>query len=671
MLYSAFDVIEHAKAGTVGEVDEYLCSVIFQIYLGQLHRTSPEIHQHLRNTFFKEKKHLKIYQLLTNISLPDGEHIDRLERSILSNIDLSKGPDRMQIYLAMQLNLFKIFVSNSSDQPRLIAELIQCLNIVLLLHDPHRSFENLFERTIEYIQSYSSTIDQTHSIALICQLIHGLNPEHQRAHPLKHSKILLQCLHSQPNDGRMIHFISHYLAGEDRREFLDLICQTVTDDLVILKILIREIRLDQTIHDERYLDAIIDGLKYLSDELDHGLECALELIERMKHHSNKNWKNILRLKQKLLFKLTKKDYPEMSTRILVAKLLVQAIIALRSADRSEAIQRLVHKSSHSLLLHAYIFYDLLNRQQSIDNEEFLPYLQRLVQEHPSESIVFDLLRTYNQPEQIFQLLQDQSDHPIQQTNRLLLMLKLFPDRISPAEKIYQSLIEKSREFSNADLDPWLIAFEQCTVRLLHQTKMSIDLYGLINHLLKSFPLASIHVVRLLRALIEFFINQETIDQKHLSKLFANLLKHPDFLEQLSSSHRAILMDILSFVVSHYHPTVESSITIECSKHFPMLLSIYHPTLSNNDQHTLACMYAYEKQGFSMKSAFVWGEAALELYGKIMESKNVLFQASKLEQVMRLLDERRMSKSIAFYPVTRRLRVCTFEFPSIRNRNFFL
>ena len=92
----------------------------------------------------------------------------------------------------------------------------------------------------------------------------------------------------------------------------------------------------------------------------------------------------------------------MSTRILVAKLLVQAIIALRSADRSEAIQRLVHKSSHSLLLHAYIFYDLLNRQQSIDSEEFLPYLQRLVQEPPSESFVFDLLRSNNHPEQIFQ-----------------------------------------------------------------------------------------------------------------------------------------------------------------------------------------------------------------------------------------------------------------------------
>jgi hypothetical protein len=89
----------------------------------------------------------------------------------------------------------------------------------------------------------------------------------------------------------------------------------------------------------------------------------------------------------------------------------------------------------------------------------------------------------------------------------------------------------------------------------------------------------------------------------------------------------------------------------------MLLSIYNPTLSKNDQHTLACMYTYEKQGFSMRSAFVWGEAALQLYSTTTDTKNVLLQASKLEQVMSLLNDRVMKKSIEFYPVTRRLRVC--------------
>ena len=146
-----------------------------------------------------------------------------------------------------------------------------------------------------------------------------------------------------------------------------------------------------------------------------------------------------------------------------------------------------------------------------------------------------------------------------------------------------------------------------------------------------------------------------MNQKHVSKLFANFLKHKNFLEQLSSSNRSILVDILSLFVSHYNSTI-SSITIDCSKHFPMLLSIYNPTLSINDQHTLACMYTYEKQGYSMKSTFVWGEAALKFYSRTKDTKSILLQESKLEQVMNLLDDKMMMKSISFYPVTRRLRV---------------
>jgi len=155
----------------------------------------------------------------------------------------------------------------------------------------------------------------------------------------------------------------------------------------------------------------------------------------------------------------------------------------------------------------------------------------------------------------------------------------------------------------------------------------------------------------LKSLIQFFVSQEVFDQKYLSKLFANFLKHKNFLEQLSSSNRSILVDILSLFVSHYNSN-QSTITIDCSKHFPMLLSIYNPTLSKNNQHTLACMYTYEKQGYSMKSAFIWGETALKLYS----TTNILLQTSKLEQVMSLLNDRMMMKSILFYPVTRRLRV---------------
>jgi hypothetical protein len=38
--------------------------------------------------------------------------IDYIEKSILSNIDLEKGPDNIQINLAIKLNIFKIFSLN-------------------------------------------------------------------------------------------------------------------------------------------------------------------------------------------------------------------------------------------------------------------------------------------------------------------------------------------------------------------------------------------------------------------------------------------------------------------------------------------------------------------------------------------------------------------------------
>ncbi|CAF2861111.1 unnamed protein product [Rotaria sp. Silwood2] len=87
----------------------------------------------------------------------------------------------------------------------------------------------------------------------------------------------------------------------------------------------------------------------------------------------------------------------------------------------------------------------------------------------------------------------------------------------------------------------------------------------------------------------------------------------------------------------------------------MLLSIYNPTLSKNDQHTLTCMYTYKKHGYSMKSAFVWGESALKLYITATDANNILLQASKLEQIINLLDDKMMMRSILFYPVQRRLR----------------
>ena len=76
---------------------------------------------------------------------------------------------------------------------------------------------------------------------------------------------------------------------------------------------------------EIFLDTIIDGLKYFHDEnnLNNGIECIIELIERMKNLSNSIWQNILRLKHKMIFKLIKNEYSQVKTRIFVSKFIVQ------------------------------------------------------------------------------------------------------------------------------------------------------------------------------------------------------------------------------------------------------------------------------------------------------------------------------------------------------------
>lgn len=266
----------------------------------------------------------------------------------MANIDLEKGPDYIQINLAMKLNIFKIFslqvmkkkyFSNiclksneillfnfkENNNERLISEMIQCLNIVLLLNDSQRSFEILFDKTLQNIQSYSTTVKQDQIISLICQLINGLDMVHQKSKSLKNSKILLKCLENQPNNYRLIYFASNYLSPEYRIEYLNLICQTFTDDINILKIIIKEIKINNQINDERFLDTIIDGLKIFNENIEEPIECIIELINRMKKISNDNWKNILRLKQKMIFKLIKQDQLNLENRILVAKLILQYV----------------------------------------------------------------------------------------------------------------------------------------------------------------------------------------------------------------------------------------------------------------------------------------------------------------------------------------------------------
>ncbi|CAM4835731.1 unnamed protein product [Rotaria magnacalcarata] len=155
-----------------------------------------------------------------------------------------------------------------------------------------------------------------------------------------------------------------------------------------------------------------------------------------------------------LKEISKKDYSQTQTRILVAKLIVQTIAALRSNDRINAINRLINKSDRSLLLLAYVFRDLLNLDESIEDESFCDYLAKRIDSYSSEVVVFDLLQVYcqksvNQHEKVLELLQNKDNQyslPVKQTNKLLLILKLFPESSTIVEKAYKNLVKKALVF---------------------------------------------------------------------------------------------------------------------------------------------------------------------------------------------------------------------------------
>ena len=99
---------------------------------------------------------------------------------------------------------------------------------------------------------------------------------------------------------------------------------------------------------------------------------------------------------------------------------------------------------------AFVFYVLLNQDEHFDDEIFLEYLRRLIDQHSSESIVFDLIPVYcqkndKQQEKVLELLlnaDNQQTSPNKQTKQLLLILKLFPQSISIVETHYKTLIAR-------------------------------------------------------------------------------------------------------------------------------------------------------------------------------------------------------------------------------------
>ncbi|CAF4708381.1 unnamed protein product, partial [Rotaria socialis] len=92
----------------------------------------------------------------------------------------------------------------------------------------------------------------TQIILLVCQIINGYDTSHETLKSFQYSKILLKCLEYEPNMYRLIYFTANYLSSQYRIDILNIICQTYTDNI------------------------------------EQGIECIMELINRMKKYKTKN-----------------------------------------------------------------------------------------------------------------------------------------------------------------------------------------------------------------------------------------------------------------------------------------------------------------------------------------------------------------------------------------------
>ena len=292
----------------------------------------------------------------------------------------------------------------------------------------------------------------------------------------------------------------------------------------------------------------------------------------------------------------------MKKTLICCRLLFRTVLAVGET----AIDRLVLKSSNSLLLHAYIFYKLIKLGKMKDEmPEFLNYLRELFDKHNCEEIVFELFAISGA--KVEQLLSEPRDF-LSQTVALHFYLRLFSNSISTAHRMYSYIFE---QFSPEKLtDQWFISLNNCAKLLLPE---EVDFTNLFLILIKTFSLNSL-------TLLLTLLNSNTYKPKY----FAKFLKTSEFV---NFTNQSLLVDLMSRFVSFYER--DSAVEIDCSKHLPFLLELYKPNLSLNSQHTLACLYQYEKSGFSM------------------------LNLQKFE--LNLLDSKKMQLSIDFYPVNRRLR----------------
>ncbi|KAL8190588.1 UNVERIFIED_CONTAM: hypothetical protein K2H54_055923, partial [Gekko kuhli] len=168
-------------------------------------------------------------------------------------------------------------------------------------------------------------------------------------------------------------------------------------------------------------------------------------------------------------------------------------------------------------------------------------------------------------------------------------------------------------------------------------------------------------MKTLNAAINLLYQKEMYLSQRLVKpsiLYMMITQHSLFLSTMLRSRegadtnvhtREALVDILLTLVKRCPEVCESN-------HFAVLLGAYGATLSVVDQKILLLLKLYEKNGLSLVNfrILLWGPAAVEHHKTCKSLGKSLWQQPSMEEILNLLDQEMVMKTILHFPQHRHL-----------------
>ncbi|KAF7251021.1 Nucleolar pre-ribosomal-associated protein 1 [Varanus komodoensis] len=168
-------------------------------------------------------------------------------------------------------------------------------------------------------------------------------------------------------------------------------------------------------------------------------------------------------------------------------------------------------------------------------------------------------------------------------------------------------------------------------------------------------------LKTLNAVINMLYRKEvSLSQRlvKLSVLYMMITQHSLFLSTMLKSQeendlnvhaREALVDVLLTLVKGCPAVCESN-------HFAVLLGAYGATLSVSDQKILLLLKLYEKNGLSLVNfrILLWGPAAVEHHKTCKSLGKSLWQQPSMEEILCLLDQEMMERTILHFPQHRHL-----------------